>query len=74
MTSSSHREESFEQESSIGGPNSGEKGGLKELQLNFFSRVFELPLKFTRRSFEFLLRGLVFLGAVFGFERCEFSK
>jgi hypothetical protein len=74
MTSSSHREESFEQESSIGGSKSGEKGGLKEFQLNFFSRVFELHVKFIRSPFEFLLRGLVFLGAVFGFERCEFSK
>jgi hypothetical protein len=46
MTSSSHREESFEQESSFGGSKTGEKVSLKELQLNFFCRVFEIPLSF----------------------------
>jgi hypothetical protein len=46
MTSSSHREESFEQESPIGGSKTGEKARSKELHLNFFCIFFEIQLSF----------------------------
>lgn len=44
MTSSSHGEESFEQEFSSGGTNSAEKEVLKEIQLHFIRGGFEIHL------------------------------